>query len=199
KDSLPPGVPEVLGGKLPEVRPVSLPAAATCPDKREFVVQETAAASAVEIGKAKDALSPARRGLAAGVAQAIGDGGVGGAVRLTATQRALEVLATAELDVPLAEARYAALLATLRAERLEDAGQKDSDEWKSAATEAGDLQRKAGLLEARRNLRTARQAQFAAQSKMRTEAAKKVADAEKALAKAEADAKLPLGPVYTPR
>src|SRR5262249_34612490 len=124
---------------------------------------------------------------------------LGNALRLPGVQKALEALALAELDVPLAEARLAALTAAVRAEQLEDAGKKDTEEWKQAATEAAGAQRPQALLEARRNLLAARQALRTASEKTRADAAKKATDAEKALAKAEADWKLPVTTAYTKR
>src|SRR5262249_42016627 len=103
-------------------------------------------------------------------------------------------------DAALAEARHAALLATLRAERLEDAGKKDGGEWKEAATQAASAQRKQAVHEARKNLQVARQAhQSATADKAREAAAARVATLEKALAKAEADAKAPASTAYVKR
>jgi hypothetical protein len=118
---------------------------------------------------------------------------------LGGNQKALDTLALAELDGPLAHARQAALLAVLRVESLEDSGRKDSDEWKQAATETAAAQRASAFLEGRRNLLAAQQALHAAPEKGRADAVKKVAEAEKALAKAEADAQQPVTTAYTPR
>ena len=45
KTPLAPGVPEALGGTFGEVAPINLSLAASCPDKRDFVVRETVAAA----------------------------------------------------------------------------------------------------------------------------------------------------------
>jgi hypothetical protein len=173
--ALPPGVPECLGGKFPEVRPVPLSLTAAAPDKRPFVVAETLAADEAARAKAKQALEAARQ------------------------KAGQEGLALAEQDAAIAEARHAALLAVLEVEKLEDAGKKDTDEWKQAATAAATAQRQQALLEARRNLAAARQAEQAAPEKTKPEAAKKTAEAEKALTQAEANAAQPPGPAYTKR
>jgi len=54
-----------------------------------------------------------------------------------------------ELSVAIAEARHASLLATVIAERIEDAGGKDSEEWRIAATNAVADQRQLAIKEAR--------------------------------------------------
>jgi hypothetical protein len=158
KTPLPPGVPESFGGAF-QPEPVTLPRSAYAPDRRDFVVKETLAGSAEAMAKAKQALTAAT-----------GD-----------------ALALAELELPLAEARHAALLLVLRVEDLEEQGKKDSPEWKEAATEALRKQREAAVLAAKRELLAAQQAHKANAK----DAAMRVAAAEKALAKAEADAKLP--------
>jgi hypothetical protein len=158
KTPLEPGVPEALGGTF-DPKPVTLPRSAYAPDRRDFVVKETLAGSTDAVAKAKQAL-----------AAATGD-----------------ALALAELELPLAEARHAALLLVLRVEDLEEQGEKDSPEWKEAATEALRKQREAAMLAAKRELLAAQQAQKANAK----DAAMRFAAAEKALAKAEADAKLP--------
>ncbi|HZT79732.1 MAG TPA: DUF1549 and DUF1553 domain-containing protein [Gemmataceae bacterium] len=176
KTPLPPGVPEALGGKPFRVEPVNLPPAAYAPEKREFAVREALAAAAEAATKARQARDAARK-----------------------AGKPADALTLAELDLELAEARHAALAAVIRAERLEDAGQKDTPEGRQAATEAGVAQRKQAVAEAKRTLHVARQALQNAAAKAKPGLAKKVEAAEKALAKAEADAKAPPTPAYTPR
>jgi Protein of unknown function (DUF1553)/Protein of unknown function (DUF1549) len=96
----------------------------------------------------------------------------------------------AELVLEAAEARHAALIAIDRAEKLIAAGKKDSEEWKKAATDAVIAQRKQAVADARRNLNLGRKALVAPKAKSE--------DAEKLLAKAEADAKLAPNTNYTP-
>jgi hypothetical protein len=82
-----------------------------------------------------------------------------------------------ELNVSAAEMRHAALLATLRVERLEDDGKKDSEDWKRSAIEATSAQRQLEATEARLKLHQAQSAQAAASIKA-DEAAKAVESAE---------------------
>src|SRR5262249_55574837 len=63
KTPLPPGVPEVLGGKFTVLEPVPLPLTVSCPDRRDFVVRETVAAGEAALVKAREALPVARSGL----------------------------------------------------------------------------------------------------------------------------------------
>jgi len=102
--------------------------------------------------------------------------------------------ATSGFDVAVAEARRDSVAATLEAERLE--GKKD-DAWTKAAEAALAAQRKLALLEAARAKFVAKQA-FEKPDK-KADAKKKLDDAEKALAKAEADLKAPISTAYAPR
>jgi hypothetical protein len=199
KTPLPPGVPEALGGKPFQVEPVPLPPAAYRPGLRPFVVHEDLAASQAATAQAEKALRTARRTLATAVSQSLAAGVLPTVGRLLAAHKALDALALAELDVPLSQARHTALMAELKVESLEQAGQMDSDEWKQAATATALAKRQLAVLEAQRNLLAARQAQRLAPEKMRADAAKKAADAEKALAKAEADAEQPATTAYPRR
>jgi hypothetical protein len=196
---IPPGVPEALGGTFGPVAPVDLPAAAYAPDKRPFVIQDTIAAATSASAQAKRALDAARREAMRLATAETGADALQAAARLAAGQGALDALALAEEDDALAEARLAALTAVLRVESLEDAGKKDSSEWKQAATETQHLQRQAAIFEARRNVLATRQAERAAPPAGKAEAAKKATDAEAALTKAQADAKQPESTEYTPR
>ncbi len=133
----------------------------------------------------------------------------------------------AQLDVPLAEANHAALLATLRVERLEDSqgNQADSPAWQEAAAAAGVAQRHQAVLDARRNRLVALRAVERAQARLTgaadtpaerkeeknasaalqkaaadlVEARAKLAEAERQLAQAEQAEQLPPAPVYTKR
>ena len=163
-----PGVPNVLGGVFPAIEPVKLPPTAYAPEKRDFVVKEVIAASEAGIKLAQEKLAKAQKG---------------------------DELA--EADLQLAKARHAALLATLHAERLDDAGKKDTEEGKKAAHGAVLAQRQQTVGEARKNLLAARKE--LADPKTKDVAVKKVAPAEKALAKAEMDEKAPPTLMYTKR
>jgi hypothetical protein len=111
----------------------------------------------------------------------------------------LDALQLAELEAELADVKLAALRAAIEAEQLEDAGKQNTEAWKQAALAANRSQRQQALLQARWNLRTARQAARNAPANKRADADKKTADAEKTLAKAEADAKQPATTTYTRR
>lgn len=158
--SLPPGVPAALGGRFPEIVPVKMPASVYDPEKREFVVNELVAAANAAIKQAQEKLAKADKG---------------------------EGLALAEAEVELAKGRHAALVATLAAESLEDAGRIDSDEGKKAAAEAVRTQRRQAVLEAKKNLLVAQKE--IATGKGADFYVKKAAAAEKQLAKAEMDEK----------
>ena len=87
-----------------------------------------------------------------------------------------------DLDADIADGKLAALRAELRAEQLEDAAKKDSDEWKQAAQDATAQQRAVAVSEARL---ACHKAKVAAEAKPDDAAKKKAADAEQALAKAD--------------
>jgi hypothetical protein len=190
--ALSPGVPEALGGRFPAIGSVSLPLSARAPDKRDFVIDETLAAAAAEVSRSQQALAGLRlRGFVLpGPTNALD-----AVSRLVAEAKVLSDLELAAIDAPLAEARQKAIASAIAAERLEDEGKKDSEEWKTAATSAAAAQRQQAVLEARRNLLVARQGVRPG----KPETAKKVAEAEKALLSAEASAKQQAGTNYTKR
>src|SRR5262249_24688825 len=128
-----PGVPEALGGTF-KVEPVKLPPTAYNPDKREFVIRETVAAAEAAVTKARAARGPAQQQakLAAATVAAVPEV-LPAIARLGAGSKALDAGALARLEADAAEANRVALSAVLRAERLEDAGQRGSEEWKQAA------------------------------------------------------------------
>ena len=168
KKPLAPGVPHVLGGVFPSIELIKLPSGAYAPEKRDFVVKEVIAASAAGIKTAQEKLAKSQKG---------------------------DELVDADLQ--LAKARHTALLATLHAERLEDAGKKDTEEGKKAGHAAVLAQRQQAVQEARKNWLAARKE--LADPKTKDVAVKKVAAAEKALAKAEMDEKAPPTLMYTKR
>src|SRR5262249_50081270 len=149
----------------------------------EFVIQETLAASAAAIPQARQGLTAAQR-MAAGRLLAVRAIGNPLEVVGLAAGFASEPVALAELDISLAETKHEALTAAIRAEQLEDVGQKDSAEWTKHAQAAASLQRKQAVLEARKLVLQARQGLTAIPVKGKPPAAPKLADAEKALAKA---------------
>ncbi|MBI4606077.1 MAG: DUF1553 domain-containing protein [Planctomycetes bacterium] len=204
-----PGVPAALCGlESLELRPqpVSLPLTARVPEKEEHVVRETREASAKALRDAKAAFEAAV--LVAAKPEA------GGAADSKAEREAR----LAEMAVQLAEAKHAALAATLEVEGLEDSGARDRapEAWAAAATEASRTQRWARLLEARRgalaagfalaDAQAAARAADAAQAAGAEKAAKeldgtkaKLAEAEKALEKAKAETLLAPSTEYARR
>ncbi len=189
-----PGVPSSLGGTF-TVASVTLPRLAAQPDKRDFVIQETTSASEKAVSDARAALNKLQADAAP----------------------ALDKKADAALNLRIAEARHTALLAVLRAERLEDDGKKTTEEWKQAAQEANRAQRMQAVAEAELALLAAQRAQAAAQAKLDT-AGKgkdqniinrstadlkallaKTAEAEKALKAAQAEQQMPPATAYKPR
>jgi hypothetical protein len=122
KRPIAPAVPRALSGGRPElaIAPVALTRAASSPDRREFVIKDSIAASEQSVAKAAAALKDAKP----------------------------EQLKEREFDAAIADAKHAALLAVLRAEHLEDKGKKDSDEWKDAAKDASTKQGKLTVCEA---------------------------------------------------
>ena len=171
---LSPGVPAALGGRFPGIAPIKLSPNVYDPDKRDFVVKDLIAASEASIKQVQEKLAKAEKG---------------------------DSLALADADVQLATGRHAALLATLSAERLEDAGKIGSEAGKQAAAEAVRTQRHLPVLEARKNMLVARKelANPKATAAAKDLAAKKVAAIEKQLVKAEMDEKAPASFAYVKR
>jgi hypothetical protein len=196
---MPAGVPEVLGGHFGPVAPVPLPRDSYDPNRRAFAVKEDLAAAADAAGKAREALAGARLRVARAAGGLTGCNLLPVALRAAASRTPFDALELAEADAALAEARHAALEAVVRAEQLEDSGSKETPAWKEAATGALRAQRHAALAGACRNLLAARRDERAAAPAARPEAAKKTAAAVQALAKAEADAKLPDNTAYARR
>jgi hypothetical protein len=197
--TLTPGVPAALGGAEIDIAAVNLPLAAYCPDKREFVVAEEVAAVNAAIAAARAGWDTARRRLAVAVAQAVGLQPLAPNARLAQVKNLADALAVADLRLAMTEGKARALRAAIAADRLEDAGKRDTPEWQKAATEAVKLQGRLAVLEARYNLAAARLSLPAQPPAKRAEEGKKIADAEKALAKAEADARMPPTTAYKKR
>jgi hypothetical protein len=161
-----PGIPESLGGAL-SIKPVPLTRTVSCPDRRDFVIAESIAASESAVTSARKALEPK-----------------------TLDSATRELL---EKKLRLAEATHSALLAVLDVERIEDSGDRSSEAWKSAAINASARQRTSAVLAAEIAVHTARAELATAAAKPApsgkplpetTAAQAKVAEAEKALAAA---------------
>jgi hypothetical protein len=166
---IPPGVPESLGGKPFKPEPVKLPVEAVAPDRRPFVIEELVRAGEEAVLQARAALKAARAN------------------------------ALAEADLAQAEARQRALLLVVRAEQLEEAGKKGSDEWKKVAEGALAAQREQAVREAARSILFLKGELEKATPMKKAAAQKKLADAEAALKKAEEAVKQPVTTAYTPR
>jgi hypothetical protein len=170
KNSLTPAVPASLGGNELAIKPVTLPAAAVHPEKQAWVKEELLKSAQHAIEKARAAREKAKD-----------------------TEQELT-----QLDLDVAEAKFAALKATLDAEAIEDAGIKGKD-WEVAAREANKLQRQASVIEAKRNVLQAQRTLNSAKAPASAALKKKLDDAQKAVAKAEELLKQPVTTAYTRR
>ncbi len=185
--ALPPEVPKSLGGTPISIRPRPVPDPARLPGKQDFVRADLLKAVEREIAQARTKADAALESIAKLQAAAAADGQEKSRREL---QAALEELPSALRAIPLAEAKLASLRATLEAERAEDAA---SPALAALAREAQGAQRRLALLEAQRARNAAARAVVAAgDDKKRTDARKKLADADAALAKAEAESAKPL-------
>jgi hypothetical protein len=201
KTALPPGVLQSLGGKF-STTSVNLPQNAFSPEKRDFVRREELAAGEAAIVKARQADAGSRREALAVFAPIPLQTTVSVLTQVARVSRASESLKLADLDAALAEARLRSLQTVLKAEQLEDAGKKDSSEWKQAAMETNRAQRDERLLNARRNLLLAIRERQDAPNEEQLAAAQLKIDVfgkEALKTQAEADAKSPPSVSYTRR
>lgn len=156
---VPPGVPEALGGRL-EVEEKTLPRFAYQPWKRDFVKRELMAVRDEALSKSKAELD---------------------ALAAEATKNVREEV---QLKLAAAELAKAALESEFEGESLEDAGRKDSDEWKAVAENTFDLQRKASLAEAKYKLIASENSKAKAKADMNKAKASKDAARQTAATKA---------------
>jgi len=193
-----PGVPRSLSGdKLSaalEIVPVSLPQVTAFPDKRSFVIEALIAAATKAVTDAEKSLTDSK------------------------TNQNERLVAEREIELEIQRAKHAALLAVVKAERLEDEGLKETAAWKDAATEAVVKQRALTICEAQLEEHKARgkfeEADAAHRKatekpdpkealekaeKQLAEARKKLQDQQGALAKAREAAKTVAGTEYKPR
>jgi hypothetical protein len=138
-----PGVPAIFGNSL-KIEPAKLPRFASFPDKRDFAERGAIEASEKAVPPARDVLEKIKAN----------------------TNSTPKQIADAELKFAIADGNHISLLATLKAEHLADAGKKDSDDWKVAATNAVIAQRKLAVLKATQEIETTREKQNAAQTKL---------------------------------
>ena len=142
-----PGVPKALLGPALEfvAKDISLPALAAFPDKRAFVISDSRLAADKAVTQARTALDEAMKKDDPGRADKIDE---------------------CQLKLSIAEAARAALEAVLRAEELDDAGQKESEAGREAAAQAVRAQRQQGVMEARLKFQVATAAEKAAARKV---------------------------------
>jgi hypothetical protein len=180
--ALVPVVPAALAGGKIKVEAVKLPLAASVPDKRDFVMRELVTASEKSVARAralgeqaKQEAAKAKQTAAAykellkRFAPRLNLSPAEQAAELTRVEQVARIsqeqACLAEVEVPLAEAKHAALRAVVRVERLEDAGvQQPAEAWQKAAREAASAQRCQAVLEAKRDQRLAQLAVEQAQS-----------------------------------
>jgi hypothetical protein len=146
-----PGVPEALGGKFPEIKPVPLPQFAYTPDKRPSVIRDLRQDAREQIGLAKRRVEALHRQLqaVAGLRLHAGLDGLGLVPSVYTLRRAIEL---ADVEEQLAFRKQEAQEAVLHAESLEDAGQKGTPQWEDAARLAYHMQHVVATLEAKRNM-----------------------------------------------
>ncbi len=121
---IPPGVPSLLTGPALKIEPVPVPLTSHQPEKQPWLIQETVAAFDAAVTQARTALEAARK------------------------QPNADAITGAALSLEIAEARRVALVRVLEVEKFEDAGQKNSDAWRTAARAARDAQRRQARSEA---------------------------------------------------
>jgi hypothetical protein len=199
KTPLSPGVPETLGGRFAVGNPVPLPPGDYCPDKRDFVVADTLRADEQKTRTAEAARETARRKAIPKFLQLLQPSSLPSMAHLPGIQSAAHDWTVADLDVQIAVGEKAVLQEVTQTEKLEETGKKESAEWKSAAMQTADLQKKLSLLQARRGLLTARRELSLQPMNKQAEGIKKVAEAEKALEKAETAVKQGPSTAYAKR
>jgi cytochrome c553 len=177
EETLAPGIPEALGGTL-KIEPVPLPLQARVPEKQPHVIAALRADASTRVEAARRAVEQGNEP---------------------------DKTALTEARLAAAQAAQAALEAVLRVEEIEDAGRKDSEAWKAAATEAvrqgrGQAAAETALkrLEATRLVQQLEKAAPPKPAELK-KAQEALAAAETALAKAEAELKAPPSTAYKPR
>jgi hypothetical protein len=195
-----PSVPSALGGSPLAIAPVPLPTDASHPDRRAFVIAETRTAPRQAMTTADAALSAARTAIARTAVAGFGPAPTGALPLVPFVHSAERGLEFARLEVVAAQAAYASLEATLRAEQAEDAGKLATADGKWLAESAVVAQRQHAVAKARRDLLAAEIAADAAATKGRPAAVTTaITKAKTALATADAAAAAPLTTRFTRR
>jgi hypothetical protein len=182
-----PGVPDVLGGRFPEIEPISLPRDAITPEKSVAHIRELIDLATIEVTKVSQELRNLHLELKL---LEIPDPPENAKAQLLEKS---EKHKTLELLLQVKQTARDALIKTLVAEKLEDDGKLNSDAWKKAATEAMHAQRHEAFAQAKLALREADVKLAAAKANTPSAMAAKKAldDAMKTYKKLEKDAQAP--------
>jgi hypothetical protein len=192
--SLLPGVPEVLRGEL-AIKPLKLPLSAVNPDRRPFVLQEAITLAKAKLASCDREMAAAR--WAAGVNVVAPFGGVWPVVGPLGLHSAHLQRARMARESEAELVRKYRLLAEV--EQLEDTGKGGSREWDRLARDLTACERRYAYLQARSDLFALEQGLAAKDPKDKMSPLQRLAAARKALAKAEADLKLPPSNQYAKR
>jgi hypothetical protein len=187
-----PSAPAALGGPAFAIKEVKLPPLAMAPDNRPFVLAETRAANELAASNAKKAIPTAAARLGTVL---FGSNAWSVLGRLPVVQERDDRRHVAKQDLRIAELKRDVFDALLAVEVIDQKAKPD--DYKNAATKAGTLQRELAVAEAKKNVLTIKLSRWLP-PKGKPEP-KKQADAEAALAKAEAALKMPPSPAFTPR
>ncbi len=179
---IPPAVPAALVGPTFDIKPVTLPKFAVTPDDRPFVLEETKAANDAAVAKAHADLRAASARLGA---VPLGFGVLPAVLKSSLIGLRQDQVAAAQADVLIAERKRDVFSAHLAVESLD----AKSPAWKPAAEKVTQLQRAVAVAEAKKLVAAATLARWTVTPKGQPDPAKKLADAQAALAKAETAAK----------
>jgi hypothetical protein len=182
-----PGVPDVLGGRFPNIEPIQLPQGAITPEKSAAHIAELIDHAANEVNKVSHELRNLHLEL-----QGLEMPNPPENIKALQLEKS-EKYKTLEVLLLVKQTAQDALIKTLTAEKLEDEGKFNSDEWKKAATEATQSQHQAALAQAKLALREADVKLGAAKANTPPAVAAKKAldDAMKTYKKLEKDAQAP--------
>jgi hypothetical protein len=178
---------------------VNLPRDAYSPDKREFVLREELAAGEAAIEKARQAYGRITNNTLVDFVPIPLFTPAAIAADVARKMRSHDMSDVAGLEIMIAHDRLNSLKAVLKAEQLEDAGKRSSEEWKKAAEAAVLAQRTLASDEAFRNqLLAERDRQDVPKKELIAAADMKLDAARKSFAKAKADRNLPTTTAYAP-
>ena len=178
---LQPGVPAAYGPPFPQVTPVSLPVSDYRPEARRFVIEAEVEAARNAVEEARAALEKARSAKESPESDAPKR-------RRRRSRPDSELLA---LDLELAEAKLASLLATIAAD--------DARESSSDSADASELARAAKAAQNQLALVSARKTVAELERDQKQEDAEKLEKARESLKQAEELAAMPAGTDYSPR